>query len=78
MYDNMRNTYYEWEDPDPTEWGKWECPICGEEWEDPDFITETTCGKCNAIVALSDVDDNGNRIARLKNRDAALRVNHEQ
>lgn len=76
MYDNVRNTYYEWEDPDH-EWGKWECPICGEEWEDPDFITETTCGNCNAIVMLSDIDDNGTRIARLEKNDAIASSDHE-
>ncbi len=77
MYDNMRNTYYEWEDPDPTEWGKWECPSCGEEQEDPDFVTESTCGKCNVIVMLSDIDDGGTRIAWLEKNDALADADHE-
>ena len=27
------------------EWGKWECPTCKDDCEDPDSIYETTCSK---------------------------------
>ncbi len=38
------------------EWGRWECPACGEENDDPDDICVTTCS-CGATVLLSEVDE---------------------
>lgn len=30
-------------------WGEWECPVCGEEHEDPECGT-THCRRCGAVV----------------------------
>lgn len=43
------------------EWGKWDCPACGVENEDPDCITEASCGLCGTLVTLSPINDNGLR-----------------
>jgi ribosomal protein L37AE/L43A len=45
------------------EWGKWECPACGETHEDPESICVTTCGECGLMVVLSPTDESGKRDA---------------
>jgi len=31
------------------EWEEWECPTCGDENEDPDYVFETTCSKGHSV-----------------------------
>lgn len=45
------------------DWGEWECPNCQTTWEDPNSVSQTSCGVCNQIVKLSWTDNKGYREA---------------
>lgn len=45
------------------EWGKWECPTCGDECEDTEDIWETTCSNGHNIKLGAIYD--GHREAQL-------------
>lgn len=51
------------EESGPDDWGWWECPNCGQMWEDPNKVERTCCGICDQIVKLSGMDKNGRREA---------------
>ena len=41
----------------PEEWGKWICPDCGHENNDPEKVRNTVCAECETSVILSPVID---------------------
>lgn len=50
------------------EWGRWECPVCQSEHDDPEQITLTTC--CNGhTVLLGEIDQSGRRAAFLEQKE---------
>lgn len=46
----------------PEEWGKWECPECNSEQEDPESIDLTTCANGHACL-LGPIEDDATRSA---------------
>lgn len=42
---------YEFDDePNPNIWGRWTCPVCGEELEDPNSVINTQCHQGHSVT----------------------------
>lgn len=51
-------------------WGKWECPKCGAEHEDPNEFEETTCD-CGLFIKLGPAEYDGDT------REATILILHK-
>lgn len=45
--------------------GEWQCPECGDVCLDPETVRSTTCHNRHSVF-LSDINDHGQRAARLQ------------